>query len=90
MNVLITDSELTAYAEGRLSDAEIRALEQKAIRTGQTDLLLSVIIAQHSIDKELAKEYWGEDPLDYLWDSTPSFRVAACKDEDFFKNNDEK
>ena len=63
MKVLITDSELTAYAEGRLSDAEIHALEQKAIKTGQADLLLSVIIAQHSIDMELSREYWGEDPL---------------------------
>lgn len=88
MNVLITDSELTAYAEGRMSDAEIRALEQKAVRTGQTDLLLSVIIAQHSINKELAKEYWGEDHLEYLWESTRSFRAAACKDEIFLKNED--
>ena len=62
MKVLITDSELTAYAEGRLSDAEIHALEQKAIKTGQADLLLSVIIAQHSIDMELSREYWGHKP----------------------------
>lgn len=89
MNVLITDSELTAYAEGRLSDAEIYALEQKAIKTGQADLLLSVIIAQHSIDRELAKEFWGEDPLDYLWESTPSYRAAACKDENFFQKSDD-
>jgi len=89
MNILITDDELTAYAEGRLSDAEIHALEQKAIKTGQTNLLLSLIIAQHSIDKDLAKEYWGEDPLEYLWESTPSFRAAACKDENFFKKDED-
>lgn len=90
MKVLITDSELTAYAEGRLSDAEIHALEQKAIKTGQADLLLSVIIAQHSIDMELSREYWGEDPLEYLWEAPASYRAAACKDENFFfKKNDD-
>ena len=89
MKVLITDSELTAYAEGRLSDAEIHALEQKAIKTGQADLLLSVIIAQHSIDMELSREYWGEDPLEHLWEASTSYRAAACKDENFFKKNDD-
>jgi hypothetical protein len=90
MKYIITDDELAAYAEGTLSDAESRALEKKAIETGQTDLLLSVVIAQSAIDKELVEEYWGTDSSCDQWKSKPSYRAAAFIDEEMMKKNNSK
>lgn len=88
MIILFTDQELAAYAEGCLSDEETRAIEKKAVETGQTDLLLSVIIAQAAVDRDLAAEFWGDDYSGELWNSEPSpMRVAACMSEGFFKKN---
>lgn len=85
MKFILSDDELTAYASGTMSEEASRALERKAVETGQTDLLLSVIVAQSGIDKELAIELWGEDSLNDLWHSEQEFRAAAYIDEDVLK-----
>lgn len=88
MKILFTDEELAAYAEGLLSDAEARAIERKAVATGQTDLLLSVIIAQAGLEQDLANDLWGVDTNPDPWVDVPACRIAAHKDEKNFKKND--
>lgn len=87
MKKLITDDELTAYARGLMSPDESRTLERKAAQTGQADLLLAVAIAQDAIDKDLYRQYWGDDPLENLWEPAEKVSMVACKDPGYFKED---
>lgn len=90
MNILITDRELMAYAEGSLSTEESRALERKAVETGQADLLLSVIIGQAAIEKELCDELWGEESPEYRLEAPMDYRQAAFIDLDCLKKSEKE
>lgn len=61
MKKLISDKELVAYIDGRLSKEEVCNLEAKAVENGETDLLLHVQLAALACSQELADELLGED-----------------------------
>lgn len=61
MKKLISDKELVAYIDGRLSKEEVCNLEAKAVENGETDLLLHVQLAALACNQELADELLGED-----------------------------
>lgn len=61
MKKLISDKELVAYIDGRLSKEEVCNLEAKAVENGEADLLLHVQLAALACSQELADELLGED-----------------------------
>lgn len=82
MKYLITDEELCAYADGTMDADEMHALEVKASKTGQTDLLLAVVMANYAIQKDEAEALWGKDTIEVFENASGYGRMAASKKPD--------
>lgn len=75
MKRLISDKELVGYISGSLSSEETRKLHEKAVKNGESDLLLHLQMVSLSCNEELADELLGEDEFmrdskvseDYPW-----------------------
>jgi len=61
-NYLITDAELEAYAEDSLPIEKKRELESRAVRTGQSALLLNTILAHNACFDDDLDEIIGSQP----------------------------
>lgn len=68
---LITDAELEAYAEGSLTTEEKKELERRALRTGQTSLLLNVKLAHNACFDDDLDDIIGAQPA-----GAPPVRLA--------------
>lgn len=76
MKILITDAELQAYAEGTLRSEDKKELEQRALLTGQSDLLLHATLAWNAcIDSDL-DDILGQQPT-----NAPFVKVEIPKKE---------
>lgn len=77
MKKLISDKELVAYIDGRLSKEEVCNLEAKAVENGETDLLLHVQLAALACNQELADELLGKDLFMQEEEKLNTFAIAA-------------
>lgn len=64
MRKIISDRELLAYVNGRMTTAEMRELHKKAIQNGETDLLLHALLVNYESQKEYAAELLGIDDFE--------------------------
>lgn len=83
MKRIITDEELVQYVSGSMSPKEERRIEMYAMENGETDMLLSAIIANHESNVEYANYLLGTEEEMFLVPSSkneskpPTIRTAA-------------
>ena len=87
MKRLISDKELVAYIDGRLTKEEVCSLKAKALENGETDLLLHVQLAALECDGEIADELLGKDFF-MLDDDHLSTIAIAAKTFPFVENKE--
>jgi len=61
MRYLITDKELLDYVSGRMEGLSRKQFERKAIKTGQSDLLLYAQLADYAATGTSTDDIIGED-----------------------------
>lgn len=86
MKRIISDEELIAYVNGRLTKSENKRIREMAIQNGESDMLLNATLANYESQKEYADTLLGVDEFDYTKNHptvTPistGFLMAADKD----------
>ena len=65
MKRIISDEELIAYVNGRLTKSENKRIREMAIQNGELDMLLNATLANYESQKEYADLLLGEDEFDY-------------------------
>lgn len=76
MKYLITDYELLDYISGAMSPEDRMKLEEKALRTGQSDLLLHAELADYAATENC---YFDGINEDVSVSDIPSFKAASIK-----------
>lgn len=66
MRRIITDEELVQYVSGSMSPKEERRIEMYAMENGETDMLLSAIIANYESNVEYANYLLGTEEEMFL------------------------
>lgn len=65
MKRIISDEELIAYVNGRLTKSENKRIREMAIQNGESDMLLNATLAYYESQKEYADMLLGEDEFAY-------------------------